>query len=66
MIVGITIRNFKSIREIVDLPISRFHVLLGPNGSGKTTFLDALDFVRDCLSASPATAVAKRHIALPF
>lgn len=62
MIVGITIRNFKGIREIVNLPLSRFHVLVGPNGVGKTTFLDAIDFLRDCLAQSPAYAVDSRHI----
>jgi predicted ATPase len=63
MIVGLTIRNFKGIREIVNLPLSGFHVLVGPNGVGKTTFLDAIDFVRDCLAQSPAAAVESRHIA---
>ncbi len=63
MIVGITIRNFKGIKEISSLPLSRFHVLVGPNGVGKTTFLDAIDFVRDCLAHSPAVAVETRHIA---
>lgn len=63
MIVGLTIRNFKGIHEIVNLPLSGFHVLVGPNGVGKTTFLDAIDFVRDCLAHSPAAAVESRHIA---
>lgn len=63
MIVGLTIRNFKGIKEIADLPLSAFHVLVGPNGVGKTTFLDAIDFVRDCLAQSPAAAVESRHIA---
>ncbi len=63
MIVGLTIRNFKGIREIVELPLAAFHVLVGPNGVGKTTFLDAIDFVRDCLAQSPAAAVESRHIA---
>jgi len=61
MIVGLTIKNFKAIREVVDLPLSAFHVLVGPNGVGKTTFLDAVDFVRDCLVKSPAEAVTERH-----
>lgn len=62
MIVGLTIRNFKGIKEIANLPLSAFHVLVGPNGVGKTTFLDAIDFVRDCLAQSPAAAVESRHI----
>lgn len=63
MIVGLTIRNFKGISAIVELPLSSFHVLVGPNGVGKTTFLDAVDFVRDCLVQGPAAAVESRHIA---
>lgn len=62
MIVGISIKNFKGIRAITNLPLSRFHILVGPNGVGKTTFLDAIDFVRDCLIQSPAAAVESRHI----
>ncbi len=63
MIVGISIKNYKGIHEVTNLSLSRFHVLVGPNGVGKTTFLDAIDFVRDCLAHSPAIAVESRHIA---
>ena len=63
MIAGLTVRNFKGIREIANLPLSRFHVLVGPNGVGKTTLLDAIDFVRDCLAQGPAAAIELRHIA---
>lgn len=63
MIVGLSIRNFKGIKSIEKLPLKAFHVLVGPNGVGKTTFLDAVDFVRDCLVQSPAGAVESRHIA---
>lgn len=62
MIVGLTIRNFKAIREIANLKLSSFHVLVGPNGVGKTTFLEAVDFVRDCLAKSPAAAVESRNV----
>lgn len=63
MISGISIKNYKGIQEIERLPLSRFHVLVGPNGVGKTTFLDAVDFVRDCLTQGPSAAVESRHIA---
>ncbi len=62
MIVGITIRNFKGIKEIIDLPLEAFHVLVGPNASGKTTFLDAIDFMRDCLIDGPKLAVESRNV----
>lgn len=62
MIAGLTVRNFRGIRAIVDLPLRGFHVLVGPNGSGKTSFLDAIDFVRDCLVLGPVGAVERRHI----
>lgn len=63
MIVGISIKNYKGIHKIINLPLSGFHILVGPNGVGKTTFLDAIDFVRDCLAQSPALAAESRHIA---
>ncbi len=36
----ITLRGYKSIRELVDLPLEAgLNVLIGPNGSGKTNFV---------------------------
>ena len=62
MIRGVRIRNFKGIRSL-DLPrLSNFHVLVGPNASGKSTFLQAIDFVRDCLADSPEAAMKKLGI----
>ena len=31
----------------VDVPMDRFHVLIGPNASGKSTLMDAIKFVSD-------------------
>jgi len=61
MIIGISIKNFKAIKDLGRiLPLRRFHVLVGPNASGKSTFLDAIDFVKDCLQHGPRKAVEMR------
>ena len=61
MITGISIKNFKAIKDLGRvLPLQRFHVLVGPNASGKSTFLDAIDFVKDCLQNGPRKAVEMR------
>lgn len=43
MIKEITIKNFKSVQELI-LPLSRFNVLIGSNGSGKSNILEAIAF----------------------
>ena len=41
----------------VSIELSPFHVLVGPNASGKSTFLDVIGFLGDLLRAGPAAAV---------
>ena len=41
-------------------PLGAFHVLVGPNGSGKTTFLDVVAFLGDVVSDGPEAAIEKR------
>lgn len=53
------VRDFKSIAEC-DIQLGAFNVLFGRNGAGKSNVLDAVRFVRDALSASPAEAAAAR------
>ena len=60
MIAGITIKNYKAIKLIDRLPVGRFHVLVGPNASGKSTFLEAIEFVKDCLEYGPRKTVELR------
>ncbi len=50
MIRRVQIRNYRALRA-VDVQLDRFHLLIGPNASGKSTFFDALAFVRDVLVA---------------
>ena len=47
MILGIILRNFKIYKSITYIPISngnRFCGLIGKNGIGKSSILEALDF----------------------
>lgn len=60
MIVGISIKNFKAIKSLESIKLGRFHILVGPNASGKSTFLDAIQFVKDCLDQGPIKAVELR------
>ncbi len=45
MIEKIQIKNFKSLGDEVSLPMAKFNCLIGMNGSGKSTVLQALDFI---------------------
>lgn len=60
MIRGISVQNYRSLRSLEWLQLDRFQVLVGPNASGKSTFLDVVDFVRDCLDGYPVVAVEHR------
>jgi predicted ATPase len=55
----IQIRNYKSIGGAV-VPLRPFQLLVGANGSGKSNFVDALAFVRDCLADSVEVAFRNR------
>jgi predicted ATPase len=59
MITRIQALNFRSLRYIDQL-LSPFHVLVGPNASGKTTFLDVVAFLGDFVSEGLDFAVEKR------
>ena len=48
MITKIEARNFRSLKYI-EQPLQSFHVLIGANASGKTTFLDIVGFIADII-----------------
>jgi predicted ATPase len=48
--------NFRCLRY-VDQPLGPFHVLVGPNASGKSAFFDVIQFSRDLLRHGLQTAV---------
>lgn len=59
MITLVEALNFRSLR-FVRQSLSGFHVLVGPNASGKTTFLDVVAFLGRFVSDGLETAVHER------
>ncbi len=57
---SVRVKNFKSLRDVHMKEIPNFAVLIGANGTGKTTFIDVFGFLRDCLEHNARTAVQKR------
>lgn len=52
-------RSFRSLRY-VSQTLGPFHVLVGPNASGKTTFLDVIAFLHDLVSEGLDRAIDNR------
>ena len=59
MISMIEALNYRSLRYIRQ-PIDNFHVLIGPNASGKTTFLDVVTFLGRLMTDGVEAAISKR------
>lgn len=59
MITLIEAKHFRCLRYIRQ-PLGSFHVLVGPNASGKSTFLDIIAFLGKLVSAGPDVAVSDR------
>jgi len=47
------IKNFKSLRD-VHLRLSSLNIVVGPNASGKTNLINALEFIKECLKPIPS------------
>jgi AAA domain, putative AbiEii toxin, Type IV TA system len=48
--------NYRSLKH-VSQPLSRFQILVGPNASGKSSFLDVPAFLGDVLRVGPSRAI---------
>ena len=59
MITLVEALNYQCLRY-VHRPMKPFHVLVGPNASGKTTFLDVLGFLSDLVSDGLDAALSER------
>jgi predicted ATPase len=59
MLCSIEALNFRCLRYVRQ-PLGPFHVLVGPNASGKTTFLDVVSFVAHLVSDGLDAAIGER------
>lgn len=59
MITLIEAKNYRCLHYIRQ-PLNAFHVLVGPNASGKTTFLDVVAFLGDLVSGGLEKATGER------
>ena len=59
MIQRIQVLNYRCLR-FVDLDLDRFHVMVGPNASGKSTLLDAITFLGDMIRDGLEAAIERR------
>ncbi|WP_437766562.1 AAA family ATPase [Sorangium sp. So ce281] len=63
MLQQVSFTNFKSLRR-VDARLGRFMVIVGPNGSGKTSILDGLHYLAQATRA-PLAAIMRGTFAPP-
>ncbi|HVG11227.1 MAG TPA: AAA family ATPase [Thermoanaerobaculia bacterium] len=56
----VQIRNYKSLGQVV-VDLAPFTALVGANGAGKSNFVDALTFARDCVSLSLDSALSSHR-----
>jgi predicted ATPase len=55
----VRLKNYKSIAEC-DVSLGPLTILIGPNASGKSNFLDALAFLARAISTTPSQAIEER------
>ena len=57
---SITLRNYKALQSVHLADVPSFMVLVGANGTGKTSFFDAFGFLRDALIGNVRQALDAR------
>ena len=61
---GVEIRDFRNLAEVEVFPHRRFNVLVGENGQGKTSFLEALYWLATMLEAGEDPRFIARRIVI--
>lgn len=58
-LISFEVEHFRSLRKIT-LPLGPLNVLVGPNGSGKTTVLEVFRFLADVIRTDLAQRSSRR------
>jgi len=61
MIKRLSVSNYRSLGEGVNIDFGDFTALVGPNGSGKSNVVDVLRFVSDAMHMGLSGAITHRH-----
>jgi predicted ATPase len=56
----ITLRGFKSIKNLEDFPLRNLNILIGANGAGKSNFVSFFTFLREAVEGRLSLYVAKK------
>ncbi len=64
----VRLKNFKTFENVELLDIPAFCIVVGANGTGKSTMFDVFGFLKDCLTFNVSTVLLSRgnsHKLLP-
>jgi len=56
----IKIQNYKALKNVAMYEVPKFCVIVGANGTGKTTLFDIFGFLKDCLNRNVSRALQAR------
>ena len=56
----IAIKNYRVFQDVKIVNLPKLAVVIGANGTGKSTLFDVFSFLKDALASNVSTAVAKR------
>ena len=57
---SIAVKNYRCLRDSALNDLSRLTVLVGANGSGKSSLIDVFAFLKDALTENVSSAAARR------
>ena len=58
---SLRVRNFKALQDVTLTNLPRLCVVVGANGTGKSTLFDVFAFLRDCFVGNVRQALIDRH-----